>query len=322
MAYTTITGTFSGSSTTPAVDFRTMMSTQFGALGGNWAVVDDAYTNSTSVRTVITNTAGFALMIVTSTTTTNTTANIYLGESYSVATHTLSNIAMNDDVSVTTNSTGFSATNYNPTNIQTTTTPTGHSSYYYYPATSGQTNWIICYDTDYAIVGIKDGSASLGKWFYFGKATSLVENTTLTDSYPFVLAHNWSNNLSLNGALILNSLGNNSVSLKHGGVVIPEANPFLIGAPGTNTYRDKYSLSPTKTTASNIIIVREASDIKGATDPSTYGWKRFKLNNIVYTEDDGSAWGDTTVIDGSTYQYIGGTGDRVGTNTIAGWVKI
>lgn len=328
MAIAELTGAFSGTSTTPASDFRIMLATQFAALGGNWAVVDNGYTNGTSIRSVITNTTGFAIMLVTSTVTTDLTMNIYLGQSYNTGTHTLSNVGFGVPQAKTSNSTGFSGINYNPTAVQVnTSTPDMHWSYNQYTATSGQTTWNIMYDSTYATVGIKDGTASLGKWFYFGAAESLVGNTALTDSTPIVLAQNWGvGSFAFYGGVILNSLGNNSVNIIHGGVLLTESNALQIGAPGTNTYRDKYSTDPTKTTASNILVTRQIDNIRTSNDPSTYGWKRFRLNNIIYTDYTGSAYGDTTQIGSATYRYLGGLTSLYPTNnttaTYAGWMRI
>jgi hypothetical protein len=327
MAVTELTGAFSGSSTTPAVDVRTMLATQFAALGGNWAVVDNNYSNGTSVRSVITNTAGFAIMLVTSTTTTDTTLNIYIGQSYSTSTHTLSNLGFGAPSALASNSTGFSGGTYNPTQVfANNITPSFHYSYNYYAATSGQTTWNIVYDTTYAVIGIKDGTTSIGKWFYFGTADTLVANGALTDTYNFVLAQNWTGGTAgFVGAIIVNSLGNNSVTINHNGIPAPESNSGLIGAPGTNTYRDKYATDPTKTTASNIIVTRQSTDVKTATDPSTYGWKRFRLTNVIYTDGTGSAYGDTTQIGSNVYRYLGGVSNSVTnttTGTLAGWVRI
>jgi hypothetical protein len=479
MALTKLEGSFSGSSSTPAVDFRNMLNTQFSALGGNWSVVDHNFVSGAVARTVIKNSAGFCFMATTGTTT-NATVNFYFGRDYYPTPRTFTitaasssgtspnffytyttsinhNLVVGERVTITnisvdttyqqsnavitaipaanqftiagpssrtartglagvatlnpigtvTNAVGngtnatytytqtsgydfkvgdsviigdIDPVGYNTTATVITATPTTitventetatytsggfialnrttifnantigkrawsgsgtadnlgfsintisptaidnstfTSSNFFYNALAAQTNWIIMYENTYAIVGIKDGTTTNGKWFYFGEAESLIENPAITEIAPFVMCGSptvLSNSLSH----IINSIGNQNISINHSGRLIPEVGTNFIGTPGVASTTDLYSIEPSKVSASNMIIVRESSTIRTAVETNVNGWKRFRLNDIVFAFSTGSSWGDTTEIAGSTYQYIGGTTDNV-SDTISAWVR-
>jgi hypothetical protein len=490
MALTKLEGSFSGSSSTPAVDFRNMLNTQFSALGGNWSVVDHNFVNGTVARTVVKNTAGFCFM-VTSQTTTNATVNFYFGRDYytepqrtftitaasssgvnpavtytytTSVNHniqvgervTISNISVDTNyqrtnvivtgtpaanqftVDATSSRTartglagvaslnptgaitnavgdgtnvvytytqtygydfkigdsvwisGISPAGYNTTGTIIAATPTtitvantetaaytsggiigllsnnilppktigkrGLSSLVnnptlvdengfntnsinpsaiatsniddtrlMYTALASQTNWIIMYDNTYAIVGVKDGTTTNGKWFYVGEAESLVGNSALTEFSPFVFSGSImvGDNNYATGTQVLQSLGNEGKNINQKWLLITEAETNFIGSPGTILTRDLYATDPAKTTACNFVIVRSSSALKTAIEPNADGWLRFRLKDVVFTYADGSSWGDTTEIDGSDYQYIGGTGSTFTSSSFfAGWVRI
>jgi hypothetical protein len=221
----------------------------------------------------------------------------------------------------TSNSLGFSGANYNPTTFITASTLGAQ-----YTLTNSQTSWIIVYSDTYAIIGFNDGTTQRGKWLYLGEAESLVANPDLPDLYPFVLVYSTisgGDSTHRGGGQILQSLGNESINIFHGGYVSPEVDPTNIGAPGIGSYRDKYAEDPLKTNASPIIVTRATRDIKSAEEASSYGWLRFRLYDILFTHATGSSWGDTTNINGSDYQIIGGTNITTDSGGgISGWVRI
>ena len=294
-----------------------------------FAVVDNGYVNGTSERSVITNTAGWAFMIFTHTTY-STNANVYLvsGQSYDTGTHTLTNTGMSTSSSTLTNSTGYSGVTLNPSTA--TFVPgsinSGQNPHQYattYTATTTQTDWRMTVGDDYFIFSVKDGTTSKGKVIYAGNINSLVENTSITDSNPAVFAANYTNLSSSGEVQIVNSVNNNSVTITHFGRLAVDS--IFTGTPSAIATADIYSANPTLTSLSEVFVVRALTTQSSMTDSNSYGWKRGKLNSVLYADDGTANWGDTTIVDGVTYYYAGGVSNLVTnttTNTLAMWVEV
>jgi hypothetical protein len=309
MAITWLTGSLNPSSSTRARDIRQAFAAAFSGLP-NWSVVDSNYVNGTTERSVIVNSAGFALMIYNSTTMSDLNVRFVLGRTYDVGTHTMSNIGLGFSA-VTTDSSGFNTNTFNPTTIGAT--PTGQNIKGYL-ATTNQTAWSAHINTTYAVLSFKDGTATRGRALFIGAMESLVENATLTDTYPYVLAFSDNTVVSAGGA-ILNSVGNNSVNHSWQLQAIPIDNVGIAADPRT---ADLYNINPTLVAASPIFLVRNAKR-PPTTESSLYGHLRGKLpETVLYADPTGALWGDTTDWGTVTYMYVGGLNDNG--VSVAWWV--
>jgi hypothetical protein len=289
-----------------------------------FAVVDNGYVNGTSERSVITNTAGWAFMVFTHTTySTNTNVYMVSGQSYNAGTHVLTNTGFGNTTGLS-NSTGYSGVTLNPSTaiFSPGSTNSGQEPHQYgqaYSATTTQTDWRMTVGDDYFIFSIKDGTTSKGKTIYVGNITSLVGNTSITDSNPAVFASNYINNFS--EVQIINSVNNNSVNINHSARLIVDSN--FTGLPSSIGTADIYSVNPTLTSLGEVFVVRGNTTLSTMTNSNAYGWLRGKLKDVLYSDDGTSVWGDTTIVAGRTYYYAGGVSNVVSnttTNTLAMWV--
>lgn len=299
MAISYFTGTLNPASTTLAQDIRLAIKsavTQAIAAGKTqWAITDDGYTVASNIRTVFTNTAGFAFKVHHSTTLTNTTVGLTLAQSYTQATHTMTNIGFGGGTT-TPAASGFSGVNL--VNVDTQPTPHFASTWI---ATSTQSAWYASVEADYMIFSVKL-TATTGMWFYVGKFTSVVGNPTLgTDTYPFALIGTGGS--GTNPSVSLHAFSNGSISAAH---------YFALGAenryyqsPAYGQAKDYYSLNPDKAKLSKVNVYRQsASPVVNA---YLAGWKRGQLKDILYGDSTNATIGTTVAVDTKTYQYIGDT---------------
>ena len=252
-------GSLNPASTSLARDIRNAWVSAFTGQP-NWTILDNGYVNGTVERTVITNSNGFCIMIANSTTLTNTSLYIIMGRTYNATTHTMSDLAfggtqtrdVNPDVNC------WSALTLNPSSIGTTGGASQISTYddAVVTATASQTAWSAHINNDYATLSVKTGGTNNGQWIHFGKATSLVYNTLLTDTYPYFLSTSTTTTtVYYRESQVLNALGNpngtfatsNSARLYPGKTTLP---------PASTTYYDRYSATPTVGTLSPIYVAR------------------------------------------------------------------
>jgi hypothetical protein len=296
-----------------------------------WSITDHSYTNGTSERTVFNCSDGtdFAIMVVNSTTAGVNTFNNYIGASYTVGTHVLEKVGHGLASTQLSGADGLSTTTLNPTAVSTSTSTMAGSNYVTIPATS--TTWFLTVDDDYAVFALKDGTAGIGTVWYFGAFESSVTNTSLTDSSPYCLTVNGSNNGSVNGAVILHSLNNQNKTIVHSGLIATQAAVSTLlanetGRPSAAAIYDVYKAG-TKTVLSTVNLYRQSLSLLGATNPHTDGHKRGVLKGIAYASPTGSAWGDEIDVNGVTYIYGGGIGNlghgtAGSTSNMSWWVAI
>lgn len=337
-------GTWGGGSTTLAHDVRRAWKSEFDAAIAagktNWTVVEHDYTPSgaTTQRTVIENSLGFVFILITSTNDATTTMQALIGESYT--TPTLYNIGMGAvsgfnnagvNVGMETDDDALSDIDTNPTDFYAgQAQPYPHGSYMTWNATAGQTAWTAHIEDDYAILSFNDVSTSKGKWLYVGRYTSLIENTALaanTTDRPFVLFFSTSSDSQARGQVVfVQSAGNPNKTLYNlGGEWRPGGRAWALGVnghPADVTYIDKYSADPDETKVGRIFLSRSQTTIDALTaadSASGYGWLTGRLKGMYNAGSSLAAYGDTIIVNGNTYMYIGGTSK---TNPMAGWALI
>jgi len=293
-----------------------------------WSIEDHSYVNTTFERTVFSCSSGtgFSIMVGNSTSSTVHTFNSYIGKLYDSASHILSSIGFGTGSNTTADATGYSTTNYNPTAVQTTGTPTTHSSYNYITIPSTSSTWFLMVDDDYAVFSLKDGTAGVGTVWYFGAFNSEVTNTSLTDTAPYGLFQNGGGTSSWKGAF-LQSLNNGGKNIYHN-AEMGIATTIFTGRPAVATFYDIYKTG-TKSVLSKINIFRNtAAALTGQTNPNTDGHHRGSLKGVAYASATSAAWGDQIDVNGTTYLYAGGVGSNhssatAGTvNAVAWWVAI
>ena len=192
----------------------------------------------------------------------------------------------------------------------------------YITASPSQTEWSAHINNDYATLSVKTGGVNNGQWIHFGKATSIIDNTSITDSFPYFMststttAPTYGTQVSvLDSFKSIDSTYNIKVGadLYAGKTTIP---------PASITYFDKYSSNPTTGSLSNIYISRD-NPVTGINN-STDGALRAKLQDIMTSNPTNAIWGDYAIVGAKTYMYIGGNTSTPGSNlnTIAGWAAI
>lgn len=333
-------GTLNPASTTLAHDVRRAWKVGFdnaiAAGKTNWTVTEHDFVASgaTTQRTVLSNSLGFVLCIITSTTSSTTTIQAYISSTYATPTMSGLGMGLTSDGSFVglsggTDANGISTLTFNPTALQGgTLTPQPHGSYQSFAATGAQTAYTVHIENDYAILSFNDGSASKGKWLFAGKYTTLVANTGLpsnTIDKPFCLAFSTSSNTA-NQVVYVQSPGNPSITFPvSAGTFRPGGKAWSLGsngAPADNTQIDKYSLNPTYAKVAPIYLSRDQYTIDALTTnngATAYGWLNGKLTGMYNAGWSNANYGDTIAIGGKTYMYIGGTSK---TNPIAGWALI
>lgn len=325
MAIIKTQGTLNPTSGTQANDLRVSWVASFAGKTG-WTVVDDGYVNGTSIRSVLVNSAGFAIMIWNGTVGTNLAVCIAIGNTYNATTHTLTNTGVGTIFGSTWSGTwtvdanGLSGININPTAAAGTVTGLNVLQI---NATASQTAWSTHIESTYAILSLKDGNTTTGGvGVYLGAYTSLVTNPLYPDTMPYVLASTFQQ------SRFLTSLGNYGVSysLYQGGVCFTSR---ITNDPTNNIYKDKYQNNATNGTVAEAYVARQnyepiSTNINSA-DPAVAGWLRGKLKSIVSTISRNAVWGDTVVVGTKTYMYIGGRGNYSNGdfgNGIAWWAEI
>ena len=321
-------GTLNPASTSLARDIRNAWVSAFTGQP-NWTVLDNGYVNGTIERTVITNSNGFSIMLANSTTLTNTSLYVIMGRTYNATTHIMSDLAFGGNIQRDPNpdSNCWSALTLNPSSIlsYTSTYNPAYISGYddtFITATASQTAWSAHINNDYATLSVKTGGANNGQWVHFGKATSLVYNTLLTDTYPYFLS---TSTTTVPGyyreAQVLNALGNpnGTVATSNGARLYPGK---ITLPPAAITYYDRYSATSTVGTLAPIYIARN-NPITG-TDNYLAGALRAKLQDIMTADSSNAIWGDYAVVGAKTYMYIGGNIATPGANStiLAGWAAI
>ena len=289
-----------------------------------WSIVDHSYVNTTFERTVFncSSGTGFSIMVGNSTSSTVHTFNSYIGKTYDLATHTLQKIGFGATSNSTAGADGYSTVNYNPTAVQTSVTPTIHSSYNYITIPSTSSTWFLMVDDDYAVFSLKDGTAGVGTVWYFGAFNSEVTNTSLTDTAPYGLFQNGGGTSTFKG-VFLQSLNNGGKNITHN-AEMGIATTIFTGRPAVATFYDIYKTG-TKSVLSKINIFRDnSSALTSQTNPNTDGHHRGSLKGVAYASATSAAWGDQIDVDGITYLYAGGVGSNAagataGTTTAVSW---
>lgn len=294
MAIFYTTGTLNPSSTTLAQDIRVAIKTAITAAitagKTQWAIVDDGYTVAANIRTVITNTAGFAVKINHSTTLTSLPLLFTFGQAYTVATHTLTNIGFGN-ATATPAATTFSGVN--SVNVDTQPTPHNASSI---SAVNTQTAWSASIENDYMIFSIKTSSTT-GLWVYIGKFQTLIANPALgTDIYTYGM-------FGSVAPILLNAFGNASTAGNHGPVL--GASSAYATPPAQASSLDRYSINPAYAKVAEWYIYRQSSS--PTTTAYTLGWLRGKLYDIIQAPVTSATIGNTVSIGTKTYQWVGGT---------------
>lgn len=320
-------GTLNPSSTSLARDIRQAWVSAFSGQP-NWTVMDDGYTNGTVERSVIMNSNGFGLMICNSTTLTNTSVYVFLLKTYNASTH-IGVVGFASVRNLTPDANGFNTQTFNPATITSVFTDavgqissTGDN---FITATPSQTAWTGHINSEQATLSVNTGGTSGGQWIHIGRATSLIQNPSLTDNYPFFLTTSVS----------VVSTGTNSYAhfLTYPGFqsgIIRAGKPATtISIPPANastTYADKYSITPTVGTLSPIYILR--SDLSSGADNYLNGSLRCKLIDIMCAPPTNAIYGDRAIVGAKTYMYIGGLNSGIytyantQTSSLAGWAAI
>lgn len=305
MAITLLQGTFAGASTTKARDLRQAWVGAFSGLTG-WNILDHDYVNGTSERSVITNDAGFALMIYNSTTTSDLRLRIAFGRTYNDTTHVLSDLAFFNFAvfpsNVTSNANSLSGQTFNPTAI--TSNPNDVHGTKEVNATAGQSDWTVhvSEDINAAILTMNDGTTNIGKAIYFGEYENLINNPALTTTYPFACSIVSSENYTASG--IIETVGNPSTTLTFNRFSTRNFYIEQVGAPATAGFADYYSLTPTESRVSPIYFARENKSPVGI-DANLYGHIIGKYKHIIHARSDGANWGQTVEVDGKIYMLAG-----------------
>lgn len=311
MAITLVQGTLNPASTQKARDIRQALATSFTGISG-WTLVDHNYVNGTAERSVITNSAGFAFMIVNSTTLSDNNVYFALGDSYNDITHTLNKVAFHGDSTfgniASTDSLGYSTFNTNP-NAAAITNIYGNSNFggIGIVGTTSQTNWTAHIDTDMVVFGVKTGT--FADHVYLGAITSLVGNVLVTDNKPYtIVGKGISGNFdNLSGMLNNPAMPNVTMNIRNFSYLRFSTPGY--GAPASTSYADKYSSQPTLSAVSDVYLGRrfDAPD----SNANLYGFLRGKLKGVKFTQTANANWGDNITIAGKTYMYLG-TGYWVG----------
>jgi len=290
-------GTLNPASTTLANDIRVAwkgaVTTAIANGKTNFAVVDDGYTTGGLIRSVITNTSGWAMEIYNSTTTSLLPVQFIFGQSYTVATHTLNNQGFGSVVgSFTPLASGLSGSN------TATTAGTVHTAKTF-NAVNTQSAWTAHFNDDYVIFSVKVTNTT-GYWLYAGRFSSLTANPALgTDTYPFGM-------FGTAGNVLLSSHGNGSTAGIHGPAI---TSIYQDSAPALASSNDFYSLNTNKAKLSPWYIYRQS--ITPNTNNYTLGWRRGKLfENIAYHGfPNNASIGATVAIGTTTYMYVGNSGN-------------
>lgn len=327
MAIQLVTGALTPSSTQKARDIRQAWVAAFAGKTG-WTILDDNYVNGTTERSVLSNSAGFAVMIYNSTTLTDVNIRFHIGTSYDIATHTLLNIGWGTNITSTINvaSNGLTGISFNPTAIGTA--PTTLTQLHGFVTTSSQSAYTVHIETTYAIMSFKDGSTNNGRAVYIGAFDTLVANPALTDTYPFGLFTNGDTVVDV----LVSALGSESQT----GIAINKlcgenAAILQAGAPAVPGYADVYGVNPTLSTVSPVFAVKgsrypNTSEGRGAgtPDPALHGWLRGKLKSVLHANPVTAAYQDNITVSGKTYAFLAGanTGNTSATNAIGWWVEV
>ena len=293
-----------------------------------WSVIDDGYVNTNFERTVFTCTSGTGFSILVgnhSTSTTTHTFNSYIGKTYDLATHTLQKVGFSllSGIQGPAGTDSYSTTDYNPTNVQTTSTPTMHNSYNNVIIPTTISNWFLVVEDDYAVFSIKDGTSGIGTVWYFGAFDTAVTNPSFTDNAPYGLFQNGSSGIFDRSLIILHSLNNAGKTIHHGAAL--NVDTSFVGRPASAAIYDIYK-SGTKSVLSKINIFRHLTTLTSVTNPNSDGHHRGTLKGVAYASPTGAAWGDQIDVNGVTYLYGGGIASTVGTSgstsAMAWWVAI
>lgn len=326
MAIQLVTGTLNPASTQKARDIRQAWVAAFAGKTG-WTILDDNYVNGTTERSVLSNSAGFAVMIYNSTTLTDTNIRFHIGTSYDTGTHTLLNIGFgsNTTLSFTVPSNGLSGISFNPNAIGSA--PTTFTTLHGFVTTSSQSAYTVHIESTYAIMSFKDGSTNNGRAVYIGAFTSLVGNPALTDTYPFGLFTNGDTVVDI----FVSALGSESQSVAPRVLVGENAAILQAGAPAVPGYADVYGVNPTLSTVSPVFVTKASrfpntleGRGSGTPDPALHGWLRGKLNSVLHANPISAAYQDNITVAGKTYAFLAGanTGNTSSTNAIGWWVEV
>jgi hypothetical protein len=331
MAIITQYGTLNSSSTTKSHDVRLAISNAMQyviTMRGDtvWSLQDDGYTNGSSERTVISNTNGFSLMVVSAPSdSVSSIVNFYIGQSYNNSTHTLTNVGFgNTSGSFTSDGSGFSGVDYNPSSVLSfySNEPAPHTSSNSFATSPSNTYWGLIADDDYVIITVRDGSAN-SRWWYSGRFNSNVKSS-LNDTHNFchVSSHN-ENSAQYQNAVILNTVKHSATAIW--GHSIKGIGLNFVGQPTNPNALDYWAEDSTTMDVSPIYLVRQFADINSINQSypaSIYGWNRGVLKGMVYAAIPtvtGPNWGDVTTINGRKYMYMGGYS---ATTPFAGWAAI
>lgn len=290
---------------------------------GETVIVANITPTALNVTGTIISATDTTFTIANTSTATYTNGGIVTRENARVAPNSLTNVNfISSSSTYPSNSYGFSGINWNPTAVNTSSSPNAvyNNSNGWVCATTFQAFHAVV-DTDWMSFSVKDSNATYkGKSFYVGKFETLVTNPSLSEIAPYVYFQNWQGGSLYEGAGCLHSIGNENKNIEHEftGII----NSWYNNTPIQTDY---YKLN-TPVYAQPITLVRGGgSSMATMTDSNTAGYERGKLTNIIYIDDGLAVWGDTIkLFNGTEYTYIGGTTSTWNNLDISGfamWVK-
>ena len=192
----------------------------------------------------------------------------------------------------------------------------------YITATASQTEWSAHINNDYATLSVKTGGANNGQWVHFGKATSIIDNATITDTYPYFLSFSI-NTVAPYGSqvAVLDALKpiDDTYNIKVDAATYPGKTTI---PPAAITYFDKYNANYTAGSLTDIYIARD-NPVTGVNN-NTNGALRAKLQGIKTANPTNAIWGDYAVVGAKTYMYVGGNVSTAGVSSysLSGWAEI